>query len=151
ASFPELAKQESQDPGSAANGGDLGFITRGSMKDVPEFEEALFKLKQGEISPPVETKLGFHIIQATEVRGARGKSLEEMRPEIEAELKKQAAARNFAELGDKFNNTVYEQSESLKPAAELARTSIRQSGWVTRARAGESLLNNPRLLQAVFS
>ena len=78
--FPELAKEHSQDPGSAAKGGDLGFITRGSMKDVPEFEAALFKLKEGEISPPVETKLGFHIIQATEVRGARGKSLEEMRP-----------------------------------------------------------------------
>ncbi|HZM44472.1 MAG TPA: SurA N-terminal domain-containing protein [Burkholderiales bacterium] len=151
AAFPELAKAHSQDPGSAANGGDLGFITRGSMKDVPEFEAALFKLKQGEISPPVESKLGFHIIQATEVRGARGKSLEEMRPEIEAELKKQAAARTFAEVGDKFNNTVYEQSESLKPAAELAKTSVRQSGWTTRARAADALLNHPRLLQAVFS
>jgi len=149
--FPELAKQNSQDPGSAAKGGDLGFITRGAMKDVPEFEAALFKLKEGEISPPVETKLGFHIIQATQVRGVRGKSLEEMRPEIEADLRKQAAARTFAEVGDKFNNTVYEQSESLKPAAELAKTAIRQSGWTTRAHAADAILNNPRLLQAVFS
>jgi len=149
--FPELAKQFSQDPGSAAKGGDLGFLTRGSMKDVPEFEEALFKLKEGEISPPVETKLGFHIIQATEVRAARGKSLEEMRAQIEAELRKQAASRTFAELADKFNNTVYEQSESLKPAAELLKTTPRRSAWVTRAGAGENLLNNARLLQAVFS
>ena len=117
--FPELAKQHSQDPGSAAKGGDLGFITRGAMKEVPNSKTALFKLKEGEISAPVETKLGFHIIQATEVRGARGKSLEEMRPQIEAELKKQAAGRMFAETAEKFNNTVYEQSESLKPAAEL--------------------------------
>jgi peptidyl-prolyl cis-trans isomerase D len=151
AAFPDLAKERSQDPGSAARGGDLGFITRGSMKDVPEFEAALFALKEGEISPPVETKLGFHIIQATEVRGARGKSLEEMRPAIEAELKKQAAARVFAELGDKFNNTVYEQSESLAPAAELAKTALRQSGWTNRARASDPILNNPRLLQMVFS
>jgi peptidyl-prolyl cis-trans isomerase D len=151
AAFPELARTHSQDPGSAANGGDLGFITRGTMKDVPEFEAVLFKLKEGEISAPVETRHGFHIIQATEVRGARGKSLEEMRPEIEAELKKQAAARTFAELGDKFNNVVYEQSDSLKPAAELAKTAVRQSGWITRARAADALLNNPRLLQAVFS
>jgi peptidyl-prolyl cis-trans isomerase D len=151
AAFPELAKEYSQDPGSAAKGGDLGFITRGSMKDVPEFEEALFKLKEGEISPPVQTKLGFHIIQATEVRAARGKSLEEMRGQIEAELKKQSAARTYAELADKFNNAVYEQSESLKPAAELVKAAPRHSGWVTRAGAGEKLLNNPRLLQAVFS
>ncbi len=151
AAFPELAKQFSQDPGSAARGGDLGFIARGSMKDVPEFEAALFKLKEGEISPPVETKLGFHIIQATEVRVARGKGLDEMRGQIEAELKKQAAARTFAELADKFNNTVYEQSESLKPAAELIKAAPRQSSWVTRAGASDKLLNNPRLLQAVFS
>jgi peptidyl-prolyl cis-trans isomerase D len=151
AAFPDLAKTESQDPGSAANGGDLGFLTRGAMKDVPEFEEALFKLKQGEISAPVETKLGFHIIEATEVRGARGKTLEEMRPQIEAELRKQAAARDFAELSDKFNNTVYEQSESLKPAADLAKTAVRQSGWTTRARGGDAILNQPRFLQAVFS
>jgi peptidyl-prolyl cis-trans isomerase D len=151
AAFPDLAKTESQDPGSAANGGDLGFLTRGAMKDVPEFEEALFKLKQGEISAPVETKLGFHIIEATEVRGARGKTLEEMRPQIEAELKKQVAAREFAELSDKFNNTVYEQSESLKPAADLVKTAVRQSGWTTRARGGDAILNQPRFLQAVFS
>jgi peptidyl-prolyl cis-trans isomerase D len=149
--FPELAKQYSQDPGSAAKGGDLGFITRGAMKEVPEFEETLFKLKEGEVSAPVETKLGFHIIQATEVRGARGKSLEEMRPQIEADLRKQAAGRMFAETAEKFNNTVYEQSESLKPAAELVKAQPRQSGWITRGRADEPLLNHPRLLQAVFS
>ncbi len=149
--FPELAKQHSQDPGSAAKGGDLGFITRGAMKDVPEFEETLFKLREGEVSAPVETKLGFHIIQATEVRGARGKSLEEMRPQIETELRKQAAGRMFAEIAEKFNNTAYEQSESLKPAAELVKAQPRQSGWITRGRAEETLLNHPRLLQAVFS
>ena len=149
--FPELAKKYSQDPGSAANGGDLGFITRGSMRDVPEFETALFGLKQGEISRPVETKLGFHIIQAAEVRGVRGKSLDEVRGEIEVELKKQLAARRFAELADKFNNTVYEQSESLKPAAELVGTELRRSDWVTRSGAADALLNNPRLLQAVFA
>src|SRR5262249_17043916 len=65
--------------------------------------------------------------------------------------KKQAAARAFAELGDRFNNMVYEQSESLKPAAELVKSTVRTSGWITRAHAGEALLNNPRLLQAVFS
>jgi peptidyl-prolyl cis-trans isomerase D len=150
ASFPDLAKQHSQDPGSAANGGDLGFLGRGAMKEAPQFEDALFALKEGEISKPVETRFGFHIIQATEVKGA-GKPLEEVRGLVEAELKRQTAARMFAEVAEKFNNTVYEQSESLKPAAELAKVATRQSGWVMRTQAADPVLNNPRLLQAVFS
>ena len=122
------------------------------MKDVPEFEEALYKLKPGEISAPVETRLGYHIIRLTAVRPAQ---IEEPRVrcgrQIEQELRKQLAARRFAELADGFNNVVYEQSESLKPAAELIRTAPQASGWITRSRAAEPLLNNPRLLAAVFS
>ncbi|MCC7484220.1 MAG: SurA N-terminal domain-containing protein [Burkholderiales bacterium] len=151
AAFPDLARKYSQDPGSAEKGGDLGFITRGTLPEVPEFEAALFKLKEGEISPPVATRLGFHVIQATEVRGARGRSLDELRGQIETELRKQGAAKAFAELAEKLNNTVYEQSESLKPAAELLKTTIHTSDWVRRSGATEPLLNNPRLLQAVFS
>ena len=151
ASFPDLAKQHSQDPGSAANGGDLGLLTRGAMKEAPQFEDALFALKEGEISKPVETRFGFHIIQATEVKGARGKTLEEMRGQIEAELKKQTAARTFAELADKFNNMVYEQSETLKPAAELVKSAPKQSSWIMRTQAADPVLNHPKLLQAVFS
>jgi peptidyl-prolyl cis-trans isomerase D len=150
-SFAELAKTRSEDPGSAANGGDLGYIDPGSMKDVPEFEAALYKLKPGEISAPVETRLGYHIIRLTAVRPGQSKSLEEVRPQIEQELRKQLAARRFAELADNFNNVAYEQSESLKPAADLIGAAPQVSGWITRARAAEPLLNNPRLLAAVFT
>jgi peptidyl-prolyl cis-trans isomerase D len=151
AGFAEMAKKQSEDPGSAANGGDLGFIGRGSMKDVPEFEAALYQLKPGEISAPVETRLGYHIIRLTAVRPAQSKGLDEVRGQIEQELRKQLAGRRFAELADGFNNVVYEQSESLKPAAELIKTAPQVSGWITRLRAAEPLLNNPRLLAAVFS
>lgn len=150
-SFAELAKTRSEDPGSAANGGDLGYIDFGSMKDVPEFEAALYKLKPGEISAPVESRLGFHIIRLTAVRPGQSKSLEEVRPQIEQELRKQLAARRFAELADNFNNVAYEQSDSLKPAADLIGTAPQVSGWITRSRAAEPLLNNPRLLAAVFA
>jgi peptidyl-prolyl cis-trans isomerase D len=150
-SFADLAKRHSQDPGSAARGGDLGFLPRGTMKDVPEFEDALYKLKPGEISPPVESKLGYHIIRLTNIRPAQGKSFEEMRPRIEADLKKQAAAKRFAETAEAFGNAAYEQSESLKPASEVARTAVQTSGWLTRASAAEGELNNPRLLAAIFS
>jgi peptidyl-prolyl cis-trans isomerase D len=150
-SFAELAKKHSQDPGSAARGGDLGFIPRGAMKDVPEFEDALYKLKPGEISPPVESKLGYHIIHLTKVQPAQGKSFEQMRPQIEAELKKQGAAKRFAEMAEAFGNAAYEQSESLKPAAEVAGTAVQTSKWLARAGASEAALNSPRLLAAIFS
>jgi len=151
AGFAEAAKKHSQDPGSAANGGDLGRISRGQMQDAPEFEAALFKLKPGEISPPVETKHGFHIIQLVALHGAQTRPFEEVRGQIEGDLRKQQAARRFAEMADQFNNVVYEQSETLKPAADLIKSAPQASGWITRSHAAEPLLNHPRLLSAIFS
>jgi peptidyl-prolyl cis-trans isomerase D len=151
AGFAEVAKKLSQDPGSASQGGSLGSISRGTMKDTPEFEAAAFKLKPGEISPPVETRHGYHIIQVTAVQAAQTKPFEEVRGQLEEDLKKQMAARRFAEVADQFNNVVYEQAESLKPAADLVKAAPQTSGWVTRSHAAEPLLNNPKLLSAVFS
>ena len=147
--FGELAKQYSQDPGSAANGGDLGYFGRGAMPKP--FEEAAFAMKAGEISPPVETRYGFHIIRLTNIKGGEVRSFEDARSQIEADLKRQRAGRKFAEIAEQFNNVVFEQSESLQPAAELAKTNVRQSGWMTREHAADQLLNNPKLRQAVFS
>jgi peptidyl-prolyl cis-trans isomerase D len=148
--FAAAAKNYSNDPGSAANGGDLGRISRGSMKEAPAFEQALFQMKPGEISPPVESQLGFHIIRLVSIQPSQVKPFEEVRGQIERDLRKQLAARRFAELADGFSNAVYEQSESLKPAASLANTAVRQSGWITRERA-EAPLNNPKLIAAIFS
>jgi peptidyl-prolyl cis-trans isomerase D len=150
AGFAEAAKKHSADPGSASQGGSLGRITRGAMKEVPEFEKALFALKPGQISEPVETKLGYHIIRVDAVQPGQVKPLEEVRESIEKELKRAQASRRFAELADGFNNVVYEQSDSLKPAAELARSAVRQSGWISRESAPPPL-NNPKLLAAIFS
>ena len=149
--FAELARKYSNDPGSAASGGDLGLISRGTLKDVPEFEAALFKLKEGEISAPVASKLGYHIIRLTKLQPAQGKSFEQVRGQIEQELRKQRAQRRFAELADRFSNSVYEQFESLEPAAALLKEKVQRSGWITRTSADPALLNNPRLLEAVFS
>ncbi|HET9404868.1 MAG TPA: SurA N-terminal domain-containing protein, partial [Burkholderiales bacterium] len=85
AGFAAAAKKHSQDPGSAAQGGDLGRVTRGTMKDIPEFENALYQLKPGEISPPVETRHGFHVIRAVSVQPAQVKPFEEVRGQIEQE------------------------------------------------------------------
>jgi peptidyl-prolyl cis-trans isomerase D len=151
AGFAEAAKKYSQDTGSAARGGDLGRISRGTMKDTPEFEETAFKLKPGEISPPVETRHGYHIIQLTALQPAQTKPFEEVRAQVEGELRKQLAARRFAELADQFKNVLYEQSDSLKPAADLIKTAPKTSGWISRNHADDPLLNNPRLLAAIFS
>jgi peptidyl-prolyl cis-trans isomerase D len=147
--FAALAKQHSQDPGSAANGGDLGFFERGSM--VKAFDDAVFSMKPGDISPPVETEFGWHVIRLAGVRAGKAKSFEEARPEIEAELKKQLAGRKFAETAEAFSNALFEQSDSLKPAAELIKAAPQTSGWISRNGAGNGLLGNPKLLQAVFS
>jgi len=147
--FAALAKQQSQDPGSAANGGDLGSFERGNM--VKAFDDAVFSMKPGEIAGPVETEFGFHIIRLTGVRGGKAKSFEEARAEIEAELKKQMAVRRFAELSEGFSNTLFEQSDSLKAAAELIKAVPQKSGWISRNSADNPLVSNPKLLQAIFS
>lgn len=147
--FAALARQNSQDPGSAAKGGDLGFFERGAM--VKSFDDAVFSMKPGDITPPVESEFGYHVIRLDAVRGGKTKTFEEARPEIEAELKKQIASRKFAELAEAFSNTLFEQPDSLKAAAEMIKATPQKSGWITRNGADNALLGNPRLLQAVFS
>lgn len=149
AAFADLARLHSQDPGSAAKGGDLGYFGRGSM--VREFEDAVFKLKVGEISAPVESQYGFHIIRLDAIKPSQMRSFDEVRGQIETELKKQQAGRKFAAIAENFNNAVFEQSESLKAAADLANSGVQQSGWISREHADEPRLNNPKLLQAIFS
>jgi peptidyl-prolyl cis-trans isomerase D len=148
-SFADLAKKESGDPGSASQGGDLGFFSRGMM--VRPFEEAAFSLKPGEISGIVESDFGFHIIKVTGIKPGKMKTFEQVRPEIELMLRKQQAQRHFAEAAEAFSNIVYEQADSLKPAADKFHLAIQKAQGVTRQAAGVAVLNNPRLLAAVFS
>ncbi len=149
--FAEIARKNSQDPGSAANGGDLDFFTRGAM--TKPFEDAAFSLKKGEIGGPVETEFGYHIIMVTDIKSPKQRSFEEMKPELEAELKKQQAQRKFAEAADTFSNAVYEQADSLKPAADKLKLEIRTASNVTHAPApgASGPLANPKFLDALFS
>src|SRR4029079_11013455 len=128
--------------GSAAKGGELGSFPRGAM--VKAFDEAVFSMKPGETSGPVETEYGYHIIRVSGVTPGEVKSFEQARPEIERELKKIGAARSYAEMADKLNNIVFEQSDSLKPAADLIKQTPQQSGWITRTGAEDARLGNPK-------
>lgn len=149
-SFATVAKKYSQDPGSAPNGGDLGFFTRDAM--VKPFEEAVFSMRKGEISDVVETDFGYHVIMLTDVKTPRQPSFEELRPSLEAELRQQQAQRKFAEVAETFANTVYEQPDSLQPVADKLKLKIHTATGVTRMPApGEKgALASPRLLEALF-
>jgi len=146
--FAALAEKYSQDPGSSANGGDVGFFAKGAM--VKPFSDAVYQMKKDEIQGPVQSEFGYHIIKLTGIKPGKVKSLDEVRSEITAELQKQKAGKKFAEIAEPFSNVVYEQSASLKPAADAYKLSIKQSPWITRQGAPVPALNNEKLLQAVF-
>ena len=148
-SFAEVAKKESQDPGSAGQGGDLGYFSRGAM--VKPFEDAAFDAKKDEIVGPVQSEFGWHVIQVTDVKPAKVKSLAEATPEIEAGIRKQNAQRRYAELAEQFSNIVYEQPTSLKPAADALALGIQQSPWLTRGQVAAPALANPKIQAEIFS
>ncbi len=150
-SFADVAKKNSQDPGSAANGGDLDFFARGAM--TKPFDDTAFALAKGDISGVVETDFGYHIIKITDAKIPKQRSFEEMKPELEAEVKKQQAQRKFAESADAFSNGVYEQADSLKPVADRLKLEVKTATNVRRTPApgATGALANPKFLNALFT
>jgi peptidyl-prolyl cis-trans isomerase D len=150
--FARIAKAQSQDPGSAELGGDLGTIEKGVF--VKPVEDAIYGLKEGETSGLVRSEFGYHIIKVTKVVPAVQKTLEEAKPEIAAELKKTKMSTKYAELAETFTNTVYEQADSLKPVADKMGLSIQTAAGLTRTpnpALGASPVNNEKFLKAIFA
>jgi len=146
--FADLARTESQDPGSAAQGGSLGSFARGMM--VKPFEEAVFSMKPHEIRGPVESDFGYHIIRLDGIEPAKLVPLSEVRAEVVDELRKQQAQKVFADMADNFSNLVYENAQSLQPAASAARLSIKQSDWMS-VKTAPPPFDNATLAEAIFS
>ncbi len=150
AQFAELANKNSDDPGSASNGGDLDFFGRGAMTKA--FEDAAFALKPGQLSGVVESDYGFHIISLTEVRGGQVQPYEAVRAQLEDDARKQLAQREFAAAAEKFTNGVYEQSDSLQPIASDLKLDVQAASDVLREPGAkdQGVLSNRRVLDALF-
>lgn len=129
-SFAKLAKENSVDTGSAVEGGDLSFFGRGMM--VKPFEDAVFSAKKGDIVGPVESDFGWHVIYVTDIHPARVRDFNEVRADIEAEYIDQMALREFSEKAEEFTNIVYEQADSLEPAAQKFGLKLMTAEDVTR-------------------
>ncbi|MDQ8035991.1 MAG: SurA N-terminal domain-containing protein [Pedobacter sp.] len=146
--FAKLAKEFSQDPGSVANGGDLGLANRGQF--VPEFDKSLFSLKEGEISEPVKTQYGYHLIKLNKVQTEQASSFAALRPELEKEAKAAKAEELFADQIDKLDAAVYEASD-LKEPAEKFKLALNTSEALTRKGAAAGLLADRKVLDTAFS
>ncbi|WP_028213093.1 SurA N-terminal domain-containing protein [Paraburkholderia mimosarum] len=152
--FAQIAQKESQDPGSASKGGDLGYFGPGMIAGGQAFDDAVFKLKKDEISGVVQSDFGYHIVKVTDLKPATTKPFDEVKAQIANEVKAQQAAKLLADASDGFTSTVYEQAKTLQPAADKYKLTI-QTATVTPkpnpALPPDSPLNNQKFLDAVFA
>ncbi len=146
--FEDLAKEYSQDPGSAENGGSLGFFARGAM--VPAFEESVFSLKQGVVSEPVKSTFGYHIIRVDGIKEEHGKEFSEVKDEIVTFLKENKSNDIFYDKNEILSNQTYENPDSLIPAAEAGDFEIQESDWIDSTTIS-GIGKNPQILAAALS
>jgi peptidyl-prolyl cis-trans isomerase D len=152
--FAQIAEKESQDPGSAAKGGDLGWSTSGVLTGEKTFDGAAMALNKGDVSNVVHSSFGYHIIKATDVKPASTKPFDEVKASILNDLKTQLASKAFSDDSDGFTSTVYEQAKSLKPAADKYKLTVQTATVTPKPNPKlppDSPLNNPKFLAAVFA
>lgn len=163
--FAQLARDNSQDPGSAQQGGDLGWISKSTL--IPEVEDAVFKLNKGDIGGVVESPFGNHVIYVTDIQAATTKPFEQVRGDIENEVRRQMASERFADLATKLSSAVYDQRDSLAPIAKSLGLTLRQATGLSKEGVLRSdllppgtqtvdikqreLLDQPKVRQAAFS
>ncbi len=149
ASFEDLAKAHSEDPGTAQNGGDLGFISRDIMD--PAFDAAAFSLKAGEVSAPVRSDFGLHLIKVSDIRGGQTRSFEEVRTQLKTEFQNEQADLVFSEQVERLATLTFEHPESLDIAAETLGLEIKTSPLFDRNGAAEGIASNREVVLAAFS
>jgi len=145
--FATLAKESSEDAGSAADGGDLDWVERGVM--VAPFEEALFALDVGEVSEPVRTPFGYHLILLTDLRAGETKSFDQVRPDLEAELRTRKAEDLFYTEAETLGQLSFESPDTLAVAAEALGRPVQRIDNVTRS-SGTGIAADPLVREAAF-
>ncbi|HKT98168.1 MAG TPA: SurA N-terminal domain-containing protein [Paraburkholderia sp.] len=152
--FAQIAQKDSQDPGSASKGGDLGYFGPGMIAGGQAFDDAVFKLKKDEISGVIQSDFGYHIVKVTDIKPSVTKPFDEVKGQIANDVKTQQAVKLLADATDGFTSMVYEQSKSLQPAADKYKLTL-QTATVTPkpnpTLPQDSPLNNPKFLDAVFA
>ena len=146
--FEALAKQSSDDAGSVAQGGDLGLAERGSL-EAP-FGDALFAMKPGDISAPIRTKFGYHIIRLDDIAPARGKTFEEARADVLTQLKHDRAADKFGDLQEQIQQKVDQSGETLETLAKEFGLTLGDVPAFTREAGGGDLGASKELEGLVF-
>ncbi|UQY34630.1 SurA N-terminal domain-containing protein [Pseudomonas fulva] len=145
--FAALAKEFSQDPGSASEGGDLGYAGKGVYD--PAFEDALYALKQDEVSAPVRTEFGWHLIKLLGVQAPDVPSFDSLKEKLETDLKAQRVEQRFVEATKQLEDSAFESSDLAQPAQELG-LKVQTSEPFGR-QGGEGIAANRQVLQAAFS
>jgi peptidyl-prolyl cis-trans isomerase D len=148
ASFEELARAQSEDPGSAQQGGDLGFFSQGTM--VGPFENAVFSMQPAAVSEPVRTSFGVHIIRLEEVRPGSVRPFEEVREDLRREIQFERAEALFFEQVERIANLAFEHPDSLEPVAEAVGLKVESTGFFSHA-GGPGLAAERKVVDAAFS
>jgi peptidyl-prolyl cis-trans isomerase D len=148
ASFEELARDYSEDPGSADQGGDLGWVATGEM--VKPFEDVLFNMNKGEISDVVETQFGLHLIKLDDIRTPQLETFAEKRADFEEELKREALGSMFYDISENMAITAYENPDSLDAVVDAVNKEPVRTELFTRD-SGTGIAENEKFRNAAFS
>ena len=146
--FAVLAKEFSADPGSASSGGDLGYAGPGVYD--PAFEQALYALKQGEVSAPVRSAYGWHLIKLLGVQGADVPAFDSLKEKMTKDLKTEKVEQRFVEASKELEDSSFESADLTQPAQEQG-LEIQLSEFFGREGGKEGILSNRQVLQAAFS
>ncbi len=146
--FASLAREYSQDPGSAGEGGNLGEIERGMM--VQPFETALYAMQAGELSDPVRSSFGWHLIKLNRIGGGVTKSFSDVSADLEDEVRTEMAESQIFDMVENLSNLAYEQPDSLLPAAEQFDLEVQTSDWFDRE-TGSGIASEPAVRNRAFS
>ncbi len=147
--FEALAKAHSQDPGSANIGGDLGMFQQGMM--VPEFDKAVFSMQPGEVSEPIKTDFGYHLIKLTQIQPKQTPEYDVVKTDVEAQVRRQLAEKTYFEKLEQLSTVAYEQADAIEPAADVTGLQVKTSELFSQQGGTDEVTSNPKVITAAFS